>query len=79
MGQKIERTDFSAEDYKEFAAELRHNLAAVKEVMARPGFGVGNRSVGAELELYIINPRACRCLSISNCWMTQLTLVLHWS
>lgn len=54
MGKEIERTDFSGEDRKKFAAKLRRNLAAVKEILARPGFGVGDRSVGAELELYII-------------------------
>ena len=57
MGKEIDRIDFSDQDYKKFAAKLRRNLSAVKEVLAQSGFGVGERSVGAELELYIIDAK----------------------
>ncbi len=81
MGQDIDRTDFSAEDYKKFAAKLRLNLSAAKQVLARPGFGVGNRSVGAELELYIIDaegmPMPINQQLLDDAADTRLTLELN--
>ncbi|HEY5717908.1 MAG TPA: glutamate-cysteine ligase family protein, partial [Motiliproteus sp.] len=55
MGQAIDRTEFSAADYQQFSARLHDNLAALKQVLAMPGFGQGPGSVGAELELYLID------------------------
>jgi gamma-glutamyl:cysteine ligase YbdK (ATP-grasp superfamily) len=54
MGQKIDYTDFSESDFSEFSERLRANLAALKQILARPGFGEGDLSFGAELELYIV-------------------------
>ena len=55
MGLEIENTDFSAADFEKFSGKLHDNLAALKQVLARPGFGEGDLSFGAELELYIVN------------------------
>jgi len=55
MGLDIENTNFSAADFAKFSAKLRDNLAALKQVLARPGFGEGDLSFGAELELYMVN------------------------
>lgn len=55
MGLEIDKTDFSAEDFSRFAARLRDNLTALKTLLARPDFGEGDLSFGAELELYIID------------------------
>lgn len=57
MGRDIENTDFSAADFEKFSAKLRDNLAALKQVLARPSFGEGDCSFGAELELYIVNDK----------------------
>ncbi len=55
MGRDIENIDFSAADYQKFGTRLSENLAALKLLLARPGFGEGDLSFGAELELYIVN------------------------
>jgi len=55
MGLDISSTEFSAEDYQRFKQRLRDNLQALKQVLKRPDFGVGELSFGAELELYLID------------------------
>ena len=57
MGQEIENTDFTESDFAKFSGKLRDNLAALEQVLARPGFGEGDLSFGAELELYIVNEK----------------------
>ena len=58
MGTAIDRTEFSARDHANFARKLQQNLDALKILLARPGFGVGPASIGAEVELFIIDARA---------------------
>lgn len=55
MGLEIENTEFSAEDFAHFRERLQSNLRALKSLLARPGFGEGALSFGAELELYIVD------------------------
>jgi gamma-glutamyl:cysteine ligase YbdK (ATP-grasp superfamily) len=55
MGIEIDRTEFSAKDFARFERRLHENLAALKILLDRPGFGEGPGSVGAELELYVID------------------------
>jgi gamma-glutamyl:cysteine ligase YbdK (ATP-grasp superfamily) len=57
MGLAIDRTEFSDADYVHFGERLEHCLAAVRELLARPGFGAGERTVGAELELFLVDER----------------------
>lgn len=55
MGIEIPETGFTPRMYREFSAKLRDNLAALGQLLSRPGFGEGAGSLGAELELYIID------------------------
>lgn len=55
MGQSIQQTEFARADYKNFDRRLMQNLAALEQLLARPQFGVGPGSFGAELEMYIID------------------------
>lgn len=55
MGKDIEKTDFTPADFSKFSARLRDNLAAFEQILARPGFGEGDLSFGAELELYLVD------------------------
>jgi gamma-glutamyl:cysteine ligase YbdK (ATP-grasp superfamily) len=55
MGLDIDRHEFHADDYIRFAARLDESLAALRQVLARPGFGAGPPSVGAELELNVVD------------------------
>lgn len=55
MGSSIDRVRFDDSDHQGFSARLRDNLRALGQIIERPGFGVGDTSFGAELELYIID------------------------
>ena len=55
MGQSIDRTEFSAEDYQRFSSKLHENLKALNRAIALPNFGSGEAAIGAELELYLID------------------------
>ncbi|WP_299183796.1 glutamate-cysteine ligase family protein [uncultured Neptuniibacter sp.] len=58
MGQEISSHTFSAEDYEAFKQRLMVNLDGLKAMLQRPGFGVGDASIGAELELYLVDQQA---------------------
>ena len=55
MGQSIQQTSFSAEDFRAFQSKLHHCLDALEQVLKRPDFGSGEASIGAELELYLLD------------------------
>lgn len=57
MGTNIEQDSFSHTDYERFNRKIRDNLKAVNLLLARPGFGVGDDSLGAELEWYLVDPQ----------------------
>jgi gamma-glutamyl:cysteine ligase YbdK (ATP-grasp superfamily) len=55
MGVDIEKISFEAEDYHGFRVRLEENLSALKYLLEQPGFGQGKGSIGAELEIYIVD------------------------
>lgn len=55
MGIEIRSTQFAPDDYRRFGERLEAQLAQLGDCLSRPGFGVGERSIGSELELYIID------------------------
>lgn len=55
MGLEIEREFFEDTDYSAFSDRLRLELAALKQVLERPGFGTMPASIGAELELHLVD------------------------
>lgn len=55
MGTDIPQTRFTADDYKRFGLRLEQNLTQLREQLAVPGFGEGPGSLGAELEIYIVD------------------------
>jgi hypothetical protein len=57
MGIEIDRERFDDGDYTRFTERLEHCLQALGELLARPGFGTGERTIGAELELFLIDDR----------------------
>jgi hypothetical protein len=57
MGIEIDRERFSDEDYRRFAQRLEESLDALGQMLVRPGFGVGERTIGAELELFLVDGR----------------------
>ena len=55
MGLELDRHEFSEAEFTRFAERLRENVAALERLLARPGFGAGSPSIGAELELNLID------------------------
>lgn len=56
MGLEIDKESFEPEDYRAFGNQLERGLRALAELLARPGFGAGPPSLGAELELCLVGP-----------------------
>jgi len=57
VGLAIDRESFSEEDHRRFSARLREELGVLETLLARPGFGAGPGSIGAELEMSLIDAR----------------------
>ncbi len=81
MGIEIDRTRFSDGDYLRFNDRLEENLAALQQLLAAPDFGRGPRSLGAELEMYIVdvdgNPLCANEEILAAADDAQLTLELN--
>ena len=61
MGIEIDRDRFDESDYLRFAERLEQCLAALRLLLDRPGFGQQPRTLGAELELFLVD---CRGLPV---------------
>jgi gamma-glutamyl:cysteine ligase YbdK (ATP-grasp superfamily) len=57
MGIDIDRERFTEEDYRRFAQRLERSLEALGQMLTRPRFGTGERTIGAELELFLVDRR----------------------
>jgi gamma-glutamyl:cysteine ligase YbdK (ATP-grasp superfamily) len=55
MGIEINNTKFAPEDFDTFKARLEENLSALYRLVENPEFGKGPASLGAELEMYIVD------------------------
>lgn len=55
MGLQIQRETFEPEEYERFGERLVESVDVLGELLARPGFGVGPHTIGAELELFIVD------------------------
>ena len=55
MGTDIRTEDFDERDYSRFAERLEECLAVLARLLNRPGFGTGPATIGAELELFLID------------------------
>ncbi len=58
MGQQIDTVSFTEHEFNEFQSRLLDNLNSLKQVLQRPGFGQGAPSIGAELEMYLVDEQA---------------------
>jgi gamma-glutamyl:cysteine ligase YbdK (ATP-grasp superfamily) len=58
MSSEIDREDFTDADYARFDHRLQSSLQALAELLQRPGIGEGPTTIGAELELCIIDDEA---------------------
>ena len=55
MGIDIEKTQFAAQDFADFRHRLADNLDALRHMLDDPEFGRGGGSLGAELEMYLVD------------------------
>jgi hypothetical protein len=58
MGTVIDKEEFDERDYSGFAQRLGECLSALGQLLDRPGFGAGPATIGAELELFLIDAAA---------------------
>ncbi len=58
MGTEITRETFSPRDYAHFAERLERCLSDLGQLLGRPGFGAGQVTIGAELELFLVDAAA---------------------
>jgi hypothetical protein len=58
MGTDIDQAEFDDSDNARFAERLEECLSALGQLLERPGFGVGPATVGAELELFLVDAAA---------------------
>ena len=65
MARAIDHTAFTDADYAAFRVRLESNLRAFRALLARPGFGEGEQSLGAELEMSLIDANT-RALGVNR-------------
>ena len=58
MGTEIARDTFGERDYARFRERLDQCLADLGVILGRPGFGAGPVTIGAELELFLVDDAA---------------------
>ncbi len=58
MGTEISRDEFDERDYARFRERLERNLSELGRLLERPGFGAGPVTIGAELELFLVDGAA---------------------
>jgi len=66
MGRDIDRETFDESDFVLFRERLEACLAVLEEVLKRPGFGTGPATIGAELELVLVDNQFCSTMTL-NC------------
>jgi len=55
MGTDIGKEEFDERDYSRFAERLEECLTVLAQLLNRPGFGTGPATIGAELELFLVD------------------------
>ena len=55
MGTEITRETFGERDYARFRERLDQCLSGLGQLLGRPGFGAGPATIGAELELFLVD------------------------
>ena len=55
MGLSIERERFTADEFAHFSDRLQDSMGVLRALIARPDFGRGEPSIGAEVELHLVD------------------------
>jgi hypothetical protein len=73
MGIEIDRERFDDADYPRFSERLERCLEALGAAAGAAGFGVGPRTIGAELELFLIDDHGRPLARTRPSWPTPAT------
>jgi len=57
MGQFFDKDTFNAVDHAKFRTRLQKQICELKEILERPDFSDGPATIGAELEMYLVDPQ----------------------
>ncbi|TMR96199.1 glutamate--cysteine ligase [Nonomuraea basaltis] len=57
MGRDLDKERFTEAEYARFGERIQEQLGVLRELLATPGFGQGPATIGAELELFLIDER----------------------
>lgn len=81
MGLLIERDTFTDDEYARFSARLAESIPALTRAIARPGFGKGPTTIGAELELFLVDqfghPMPVNLEVLERCGDERLTIEIN--
>jgi gamma-glutamyl:cysteine ligase YbdK (ATP-grasp superfamily) len=55
MGLEIDREEFEDSDYRRFGERLERSLDVLAALLEQPGFGAGDATLGAELEVSLVD------------------------
>ncbi|MFC4113920.1 glutamate--cysteine ligase [Nonomuraea zeae] len=55
MGRDLDKERFTEAEYARFGERIREQLGVLRELLDTPGFGAGPATIGAELELFLID------------------------
>ena len=55
MGRSVEYKTFTDVDYANFSTRINQQLDRLRELLNQPSFGSGDASLGAELEMYLVD------------------------
>jgi Glutamate-cysteine ligase family 2(GCS2) len=81
MGLEISRESFDEAEFPRFAEKLKLDLSALDQLLKRPGFGEGAASIGAELELNLVDaegrPALCNHELLERVKDERLTLEVN--
>ncbi|GAA3541445.1 hypothetical protein GCM10022419_022020 [Nonomuraea rosea] len=55
MGRDLDKERFTEAEYARFGERIQEQLAVLRELLDTPGFGQGPATIGAELELFLID------------------------
>ncbi len=57
MGRDVDDKEYSARDYQQFNRRIHDQVDLLKKIIERADFGLDEISIGAELEVYLINQK----------------------
>ncbi|GAA3097649.1 hypothetical protein [Nonomuraea salmonea] len=55
MGKDLDKERFTEAEFTRFGERCEQQLGVLRELLATPGFGEGPITIGAELELFLID------------------------